>query len=382
MIGPTVLLDKSAFQRLAGDESFEFQSHFIQTFPAILAAEIVADLAKDGVRPEAMVAALARKFLGSGPPLVWDFRSLAVGNLQGRWVEMIGYTYPLSASAVPDPGGGGYGMFIDVSPVNEAVMRWARGQFNDTEREFAARWRRGLEAVGLDAFESVITENRVVYRRCRSMEEAGRLADDLLWTADLQQPWLEYLVSEFRASSSEAMVIRGRWEVARTRLPRFAPFATHCLRVTLLYSIAKRFELVPVESKDPIDLHYLNYLPFSMAFATCDTLQRRLAPVLARADQTILDGNELQADLRRRVDTWAGMPEGLRSQLSYAFGMYPFPLKGSIVTRLWGTYMGPWQPGRGNRVGAPALSERISATEEAKRLWQEATSGEPWASHA
>src|SRR5262249_6291882 len=160
-------------------DGFVLFGHFSQTFPPILAVEIIGDLAKEvgsGTPPERMVAALAGKFIGTGSPVSWDFRTLALGNLQGSPIEMTGQIYVQSARRVPDPEGPGYGMFIDVSPTNEAIIRWARGAFTEEEREFSARWRRGLGALGIETMDALLEERRVLLRDCSTIEEAGRLA--------------------------------------------------------------------------------------------------------------------------------------------------------------------------------------------------------------
>jgi len=325
-----------------------------------------------GTRPEAMVKALARKFFGSGPPVVWDFRTLAIGNLLGTPIAMDGRTYPLSAGYVPDPGGQGFGMFIDVSPANEALLRWARGAFSDNEHEFAASWRRGLNALSLGAFEDVIQAGRIVYRRCRSIDEVGALATELLRTDDLQPRWIEYLIAELQASPPEAMAIRRRWRAPAVALTRNAPFAAHCLRVTVAYAIAKHFALVPTEPKDPMDLQYLCYLPFCSAFVTSDKLQSRIAPVLMRARQTLCDGNAFKLDLRRRNEYWQGISEVQQTRLSHAFGMYPWPLRDSLVSQLWKEHVGPWQRGYGSSQSDLTLEEGNAAMLEADRMWSEA----------
>jgi len=272
---------------------------------------------------------------------------------------------------VPDHEGV-VGMFVDVSSTNKAIMRWAAGQFEEHEREFAVRWRRGLHAMGIESFERVLEAERIVLRKCASVTEAARLADELLWARAHQGAWLEYLLNEIEPTPSESMVIAGYLQARRAVLARAAPFAAFCLKVTLLYAICKRHQLIPVEDKDALDLQYLCYMPFCELFCTADKMQARLAPHLLREDQTILGIDELTAELRLRSEvenSESAMDGRLRG---YAFGMYPLPIRGSLITKIYRKSWGDWRWGYGNEAIELTSEEKRQAREEAERIWRDA----------
>ena len=91
-MGPTIILDKSAYQSLSKPDTFELDRYFSVIVPPVLILEILADLKKPGIEPQearATVQQLARKIQPIGAVNL-DYRTLCISNLMGGGVPMDG----------------------------------------------------------------------------------------------------------------------------------------------------------------------------------------------------------------------------------------------------------------------------------------------------
>jgi hypothetical protein len=127
--GPTLLLDKSTFQRLGPNEHAVLRKHFNQNLVPVLALEILGDLAKsppEGRSSEQVVAGLSAKFGGSGLPVHKDCSELCVQSLLGGAVPLTGEM--VAAHRQDDAGGGACrGFVVTPSLLNRRLQQWSQG---------------------------------------------------------------------------------------------------------------------------------------------------------------------------------------------------------------------------------------------------------------
>lgn len=296
----TLLLDKSAFQALSREEHMELFKRYRLNVPPILVAEILSDLTRSFSKstPELKVAEFARKFGGSGDPVNVDWNILCSGNLGGEFVEMRGVTVTrdFSEHTLPD---GERAILIEPGPLNQAIMRWADGNFSAAERAFAARWRQRFAQMSTNALWQRLERRRIVVPRPRDAPDVIRVVDQLLAHQSLHDDLVTYLVEQVRPSPEGVRTITARWSRMRpVGLESFAPYAYHCLRAQLCVLVATRHRLVRPEAKDHLDAQYLYYLPFCHCFSSNDRLHRLLAPQLLNAEQSFVHGTVLKAQLR------------------------------------------------------------------------------------
>lgn len=377
-MGPILLLDKSTFQSLSRGELRTLRAHFLETLPPILVHEIVGDLAREVeevASADEKVAELAAKFGGSGPATTWDYRTMCLGSLSGRDVPMDGRIPARMAVPVPDPDGEGHGMFIDLAPENHALLRWARGQFTEEEREVATAWRLEATELTIAPLQQRLDERHVIYPRCLTIPEAFRAAEELLSNQALQGVWIEWFLEALDAPEGTRQAVRLRWRARPQPLSRFAPYAHYCARALLTFVIARHFRLVTERPTDLRDMQYLYYAPFCMAFCSNDRFHRAMAPPLLRDDQMFVSGEALKADLRRLHEAWTGLDEAARERRAFVLGGYPVPSPGSVACDLWGRYCRPWQPGMGNQAFRLSAAEQTRAFEEVRGLFAEAGLG-------
>jgi len=301
--GRVTILDKSAFEGLTLKEHMLVgQQCFINVTP-ILVVEILGDLAKqhrDGRPPRPVVSALAKKLNWSHGSPNMDFISICFHSLLGHNPGEIGKCLPDNARRVPDPSGdGSYGIFVDDVPFSEMLLRWAYGQFSESETEFAGRWRHAATSLNVRLWDNLLLRHRVLTPRVATDGEIAYEARGLLGDRTLAGMWLELLIEQM--GINEAGIKRLQPIVnAHQNMPveDWAPYAGHCLRAIVYFILATRSNLIPERPTNLLDLQYLFYLPFCTLFASEDKMHRRLAPLLLAENQAFMLGSKLKGLLR------------------------------------------------------------------------------------
>lgn len=138
--------------------------------------------------------------------------------------------------------------------------------------------------------------------------------------------------------------------VGRPDLREYAPYASYCLRVLLVFIGGIRSKLISLNSTNRLDLEYCYYLPFCMGFVSRDHLHRDLSTALLGPGQVFIDGNQLKSELGQLADEWDALSAEQRQEREAEYGDYPPEREGSITAMMWKKNMRPWTPGSGNRA--------------------------------
>lgn len=373
-MGPIIILDKSTFQALSRREHLQLHFYFLENLTPILGLELLGDLRKErrgSKTAEEKVAELAEKFGGSGPATNVDYRTLCANSLLGNHFPLDGRILPQGGRPVRSRDGT-RGFFIDLSPFNRAILRWADGEFEDFEREFAGYWRQVTRNLEVDSFIAQLNAQHVILPKVESVAELQQQVDGLLSTVTLQNTWLTWLLSQLAVPRDYERVIWARWRAhPATFLQEFSPYSWHCLRVILMLVTATRHRLLRWNSTNLLDTQYLYYLPFCMVFVSDDHVHQMLAPLLIRPDQSFAVGRELKADLRRLGEYRDALSDRQRQMLGFALGSHPPPMRDSVVCALWKRHCVPWRPGRGNLASRLPEPEREEATRWVENMFRE-----------
>lgn len=373
-MGPIIILDKSTFQSLSKEEHFILDIHFKENLTPILGMELLGDLRKEtpGTKSaEQKLSELADKFGGSGPATNIGYRSLCIESLLGNHFPLDGRIIPQSTRAVRDPDMG-WGIIIDLSPFNHAILRWQDGKFEEFEREFSTFWRQVTQNLNLNSFRDQLNAYHVILPRVDNFQELQETVDTLLTTVAHQEIWFSWLLSQLSLPPAIEALIVARWNVRHAMLMKyFSPYSFHCLRAFLMLLLGTRHKLIQWQPTNLLDVQYLYYLPFCMVFASNDYLHHDLAPLLIRKNQSFIAGDILKADLSRILAFREGLNELERKKLIYALGSYPPPKKDSVVYLLWKRHMRPWRPGMGNRAMRITDAEREEAIRWVKQMFLE-----------
>ena len=374
MVGPNIILDKSTFQSLSMREHTFLHKHFKENLTPILGLELLGDLKK--VTPgskvgEGLVAELARKFGGSGPATNLDYRSLCKESILGNHFPLDGWIIPQSAHAVHDPEMG-WGAVIGLSPLNQSILRWRRGEFEEFEHKFAQYWRAITQEPDIDSFQDQLNIHHVIVPKVIKLSELQTTVDSLLSTVAYQDVWFEWLLNQLSLPDEIEKLIQQRWESRPSvLLKEFSPYSCHCLRALLMLLVGTRYKLFRWQPTNLLDVQYLYYLPCCKVFASNDRLHIDLAPLLMRRDQSFIAGEDLKADLNQMVEFFDSQNEKERQKLKYALGFHPIPRKDSVVHILWKKYMGPWRPDVEYRITSLSDAECQQAIQKVEKMFRE-----------
>lgn len=359
-MGPITLFDKSFIQSLSVDESVWFDHFFISNICPLFYVETLADLEKStraGRTPEQEVGLIADKFpdLGGNPSA--HHAELCLNDLLGDHVPLTGQI-PLAGGRLVKIDGKGAAVF-ERTPEADAFSRWQRRDFLGIERQYAREWRATLAGIDLNAIADSIRAIGVDGSRCKTMEEAQALAEQLVSNSDRYgiEMALHFLKVPLRYHSQ----VRTAWSEANfPTLAEYAPYATHVLTVQIFFQIALAASLIsPDRASNQVDIGYLFYLPFCMLFVSTDRLHRRAVPAFLQEHQEFVWGADLKAGLRELNEHFLERIDEVNHAGVVTLPSEP-PIVGTgMVAELWNRIFSKWskpEPTRSSSGNTPPIS--------------------------
>ncbi len=331
-MGPTLLLDKSAFQQLASAEMHRVVNYFQWNIVDILLKEVLCDFFKEtktaSSRNEASI--LADKVSPFNSVENVNYIELCLANLYGHEVVMDGRPIiaPTRINTLED---GQRIALIDRSAFSEMIHRWQRGEFNTQDRTSANIWQYIKDSSKADACFQFLQANHIIIPTSTSIDELRIVVDELLGNPKMQHVFLDMFLSYQDINHTIKQNIKKRLKQCPYSLPKVAPYAFYCLRVFVLFLGAYRFDLLPKKkADDQIDLEYLFYLPFCHVFSSDDKFHRTLAPPLMRNNQHFLLGK----DLKKGIQEIDSLPVHKETMNAKCVPIPPMP-KESIIREVW-----------------------------------------------
>jgi hypothetical protein len=350
--GPILLYDKSALQALNADEAFWLGMHYRTNLCPLFYVEVLADLdkpARDGRSADDAVRTIARKLAPMGVhPNVYHME-LVLGELLGQRVEMVGVPIQAGARRV-NSFDGRSGIAFDVPSEVAAFNRWKRGDFAGVERDFARRWREMLGNLDVGSMiRNIFGEGRPSFSDLTAIK---RRVDWALDPKNGRFRFLRFALEQLRIPPAYRSFIFDRWK-ARGGEPfrTFAPYSHFVLTVDVFFNLAVAAgHIAATRSSNRVDMAYLYYLPFCMAFASGDNLHARVAPLFLREDQEFIPARTLKADLAQLVTYYSGLPEEVKSSGAIRYAAYP-PLEGEYLTcKLFDRFLPGWRVQAANPI--------------------------------
>lgn len=291
---PTLLLDKSAFQALGEEDLKLARREFELLATDVLLLEILGDTRYEDAR----ATSFARKLRAADAVVNMPSHEIAASELLGERVPM--NRVPLLKGTPVRNAAGELGVVAEASAGDEALYRWSRGEFDETDKKAAEAWVSGTRSFDLGFFERGVRASPVRDHVPASLDDLMDLLDTSLADPTAQADFLDSFLAYLPVPEHVKGKIRARWHTGGLRLERDAPYSRHCLRVLLGLFLGVGSRLVGTRSTNFVDAHYLMYLPFCSAFASGDALHEHLFPHFRREDQTLLAPSELRALLRAR----------------------------------------------------------------------------------
>lgn len=361
-MGPIIIFDKSALQGLSLDEAVWLEKFFLTNITPLFYVETLADLEKPhlkGRSPEDMISDLASKtpVLGANPNVF--HQTLVINDLLGNLIDMSNRPVLGRGETKRSPDGR-IGVHFKDSPENEALRRWNQGEFSEIERRSARLWRSLLS--GVDFVYMIDWAKRLVPpgRKLATLLDAKDFADSFVNQASRE---IVSFAQQFLNVPDEIRATVGARYAAAGQPPftTFAPYAAFVLKIDLVFYLGMAMSQISSERQsNKIDISYLYYLPFCMAFTSADKLHERLAPMFMESGQAFVRATDLKASLKQLNYHYAKYREEIERIGLVSFAPYPPQDIESEVSRLWDRFLPAWRQDdseRERRVNQPADNE-------------------------
>ena len=337
-MGPITLFDKSFLEMLNVDEAALFDALYSAVICPIFYTEVLADLEKatPGSRtPEKVVQDIARKtpVMHSTPNML--HAAICLAELGGYPIDM--RRVPVRAGGIPVNYGEKVGLIFDEAPELKAFDRWQRGRFQDIERDFASAWRAQLKAARHADMAKLAKAVLRISESPRNLEDALSIAKKVVAGDGQRYVTLKTAYALLGLPERLWKRTQERWKTAGgPPLDTYAPYTAYCLMVDTFFHVAVDKKLIsPDRPSNRIDVAYLYYLPFCMAFVSNDKLHKRCAPLFLGDNQLFIEGSDLKRDLAALDAYYWALPEDQRREGLFRLASYPPNDDTYLTTRVW-----------------------------------------------
>lgn len=345
-MGLITLFDKSFLQSLSLDESVWFDHFFSPVICPLFYVETLADLDKQikvDRTPEQEVGIIAEKFPEmNGTPNVQHVDA-CTGELFGHRVPMTGQI--LLAGGRPVKAGKQSGIVVEESEESKAFSRWQNGQFAEIERDQAKKWRDIVTNLDLTEMRDRFRKLGIDGKSCKTLEQAKMLAKQIVSSTDkpFDRMYLALLFLNIHPQYHRDILMR--WGVMNyPPLTRYAPYVAYVYTIELFFQIALAANLISSDRpSNRVDIGYLFYLPFSMAFVSFDKLHQKCAPLFLRPNQQFFWGAELKEDLKELNEHYSQLSDDEKEKGVMSFADNP-PKEGDFkISKIWDSFFPGWR---------------------------------------
>ncbi len=331
-MGPTLLLDKSAFQALKSSEMHKLTKYFHWNRVDILLVEIISAFFKEtktaSRRNEASILADKVSVIDSSQNM--NYIELCLANLRGYEVVM-NYRPIIAPTTISTLDDGHAAAYIDETSFCEMIYRWQRDDFSKQDENIANIWKGIKDNSKADNGIQFLQANHIIIPTSTSIDELNTEVNKLLQNDNMQSVFLDMFLSYQDVEPPLKHLIKNRLKQHPYSLSKVAPYAFYCLKVLVLFLGAYNFDLLPEKkTDDQIDLEYLFYLPFCHVFSSNDKFHRTLAPPLMRNNQLFLPGE----DLKKGIQEIESLPAHKETMNAKCVPIPPMP-KESIIREVW-----------------------------------------------
>lgn len=349
-MGPITLFDKSFLQSLSIDESVWFDHFFSPVICPLFYVETLADLGKSvkyGRSPEQEVGIIADKFPEMHGSPTAEHVSVCTAELFGQRVPMKGQILIPEGRHVR--AGSQTGIIVDESPESKAFSRWQKREFNSIERDQAQVWRQMITNLDLNEMGARFRRLGIDGKSCKTLQQAKELAEQIVSSEDRPLDRMHLALLFLDIDPSYYQEILTRWSAYNyPPLRIYAPYVAYVFTIEIFFQISLAANLISsVRPSNRIDIGYLFYLPFSMAFVSSDKLHKKCAPLFLRKNQRFFWGPELKECLRELNEYYSQLPEDERDKGVMSFASSP-PIKGDyIIAQIWDSFFPSWRDPKG-----------------------------------
>jgi len=353
-MGPIIILDKSAFQSLSNEELGFLSKHYTVNIPPVLVLDALADLKQNGADradSQGRVAGLAEKLSLWKSLLNVHYKALCMASLLGHEIAMTGMPVILGGRVV-QPNDGNEGMVFDETSEQEAIRHWREQRFMEAESLLAARWREiSRNLADPSWFRKSLATQYIIIPKVTSIRGVSKSVDSILTNANLHTELLQWFMTLLALPAAEQDVVTKRWAEGRTPFLRaWAPYAFFCIKVMFTFYTAAAYKILGSGLTDLIDMEYLFYLPFCMAFCSGSKLHAQITPMLLNPQQDFVTADELKTDLHSLAMEWKSLSKEEKEDRTRNRGNCPPQNEKSITSRLWQKHMSHQEPSSGSET--------------------------------
>jgi hypothetical protein len=354
LMGPFLLLDKSAFQCLSRPAVHAVFRYYRVVVPPVLVSEIQADYAKAKGGPK-QFSFLIKKFENRCFEAHVDHRRLMRANLLGTHISMD--RAPIVPGKQLEVGGNTIAVFPK-SERSQMIERWLKGVLSAGEVKESQDWRTGTKMIDLERVRNSFKD--LPLPRLTTPYAALQFVDACLINGK-QDRLLRTVAADSKLSEAETANVFGRWSSAgKPKIADFAPYATYCSRVASVFSIGLLNDIVTTRGTNYVDLQYLYYLPFCQVFSSGDKLHADLAPLFLKPDQMAINNEDLKRDLEQHQWFWMQLSQRQRWIWMQRFGWWPSTTPHSFTFKSWQRFALPKkQSGNALAKIPPHVRERV-----------------------
>lgn len=301
----SIIIDKSTFQSLNFEELYRLCCYYKHIITPVLTMEILGDLKKEvqeGKPPSSeRVKDFANKLFPMETIVNSHYKDILKSELLGTPVSLDGRPHVDIKKAVASESGM-KGFIIKESEEEKSIYKWREGNFTEADHELSAIWR--MTTTQEDLLERLKTSLKSDSSpKFSDFDELDKYVNEVLSNEEIQEYLLISLLENYDIDALTGVDIFGRWyQLGKTLIKEFAPYAFHCLRVDTLFLFGLTSNLIGTRPTNRVDLEYLYYLPFGHVFTSNDKVHKKLAPLLLRNDQKFIAGPDLKLDLKNIVD--------------------------------------------------------------------------------
>lgn len=345
--GPILIFDKSSLECLSVDEAVLLDNFYRSNITPIFFVECLADLERKMVRmrstPEQLLRSLAERTPDLQSTANIYHLTLLNGELAGNFDLDTVLLRPVLAPGQHVQLGDSQGMIFRPSQEEEAVQRWARGEFLNLEREIAKRWRNMISMIDLNAMSRKVLDSIGPWRKPKSLQDARQMTDTIIDNMDPE--WLLRFGLQILGVPEATDYVVNEWISNRRKpLRGYRPYFIHILSINIFFSLVQPAQLLSkIKPSHHIDLAYLYYLPFCNVFTSRDNFHVQVAPLFMSPAQTFVHGDDLKADLKKLNEQYLQLPEEIREQGLINFASSPPDDNSFLTTRLWDIYLPKWR---------------------------------------
>ena len=337
-MGPQILLDKSSLESLTKSEAMFLGKYYSLVVPPVLMGEILADLNKSQkarkkrkTQLKNQAVELANKLRSiSSRSFNIPQRYLNLQNLLGNTISLTHRPVIGGNPVITDRGEKGF--FADDTQEN-ALFQWSQGRFTEGDKFSAYEWRNSISNIDLESTKRELRKwiGKINFR---TMQELEKKMDELLQDVSRQEDYIRLQLKWSHADRDLITQVITRWHrLGKPLLRNFAPYSYYCTKLLLAFCFGLAGGLLGTRATNRIDLEYLFYVPFCLAFSSGDKFHKQMITLCIDSEQDFIWKDILKTDLRKIADVWY-KPNHKKYILAY-----PPEIPDSITLQLWQKHM-------------------------------------------